>query len=139
MSTPQRVAADITNLGFEAAAKAHAITVRWTAALQRQVQLNASGRPGPNAPTGNYRRSINRRTVKLARSSYGEVGTNMPQGRRLEFGFTGEDSLGRSYSQPPYPHFGPALDFVADGYEHALAEAGVPSSRRGPGVSEPGA
>lgn len=133
MSTPQRVAADIKNLGVEAAAKAHAITVKWTAALQRQVQLNASGRPGPNAPTGNYRRSINRRTVKLTRSSYGEVGTNMPQGQRLEFGFVGEDSLGRSYNQPAYPHFGPALDFVADSYEHALAEAGVPSSRRGIG------
>lgn len=131
MSTPQRVAADIADLSQEAAAKAHTITVKWTAALQRQVQLNASGRPGPNAPTGNYLRSINRRTVKLLRSSYGEVGTNMPQGRRLEHGFQGEDSLGRSYNQPAYPHFGPALDFVAAGYEHALAEAGVPSGRRG--------
>lgn len=131
MSTPQRVAADIKNLSATAAANAHKITVKWTAALQRQVQLNASGRPGPNAPTGNYRRSIHRRTVKLTRSSYGEVGTNMPQGRRLEHGFTGQDSLGRSFDQPAYPHFGPALDFVADGFEHALADAGVPSSRRG--------
>ena len=131
MSTPQRVAADIAGLGAEAAAKAHAITVTWTAALQRQVQLNASGRPGPNAPTGNYRRSINRRTVKLLRSSYGEVGTNMPQGRRLEHGFSGVDSLGRSYDQPAYPHFGPAIDFIGPGYEAAMAEAGVPSSTRG--------
>lgn len=131
MSTPQRVAADIADLGVEAAAKAHTITVKWTAALQRQVQLNASGRPGPNAPTGNYRRSINRRTVKLLRSSYGEVGTNMPQGRRLEHGFSGTDSLGRSYDQPAYPHFGPAIDFVGPGYEAAMAAAGVPSSTRG--------
>lgn len=129
MSTPQRVAADITNLGFEAAAKAHAITVRWTAALQRQVQLNASGRPGPNAPTGNYRRSINRRVTRTPSGSTGEVGTNMPQGRRLEFGFTGEDSLGRTYNQPPYPHFGPALDFVGAGFLHAMSEAGLPTSK----------
>lgn len=131
MSTPHRVAADIANLGAEAAAKAHTITVKWTAALQRQVQLNASGRPGPNAPTGNYRRSINRRTVKLLRSSYGEVGTNMPQGRRLEHGFSGVDSLGRSYDQPAYPHFGPAIDFVGPGYEAAMAAAGLPGSSRG--------
>ena len=131
MSTPQRVAADIANLGAEAAAKAHTITVKWTAALQRQVQLNASGRPGPNAPTGNYRRSINRRTVKLLRSSYGEVGTNMPQGRRLEHGFSGVDSLGRNYDQPAYPHFGPAIDFVGPGYQAAMAAAGLPSSTRG--------
>ena len=131
MSTPQRVAADIADLGVEAAAKAHTITVKWTAALQRQVQLNASGRPGPNAPTGNYRRSINRRTVKLLRSSYGEVGTNSPQARRLEHGFSGTDSLGRSYDQPAYPHFGPAIDFVGPGYEAAMAAAGVPSGRRG--------
>ena len=131
MTSPQRVAADIAGLSLEAAAKAHAITVKWTAALQRQVQLNASGRPGPNAPTGNYRRSINRRTVKLLRSSYGEVGTNMPQGRRLEHGFSGTDSLGRNYDQPAYPHFGPAIDFVGPGYEAAMAAAGVPSSVRG--------
>lgn len=131
MSTPQRVAADIADLSQEAAAKAHTITVKWTAALQRQVQLNASGRPGPNAPTGNYRRSINRRTVKLLRSSYGEVGTNSPQGRRLESGFSGTDSLGRSYDQPAYPHFGPAIDFVGPGYEAAMAAAGLPGSSRG--------
>ena len=131
MSTPQRVAADIANLGAEAAAKAHAITVKWTAALQRQVQLNASGRPGPNAPTGNYRRSINRRTVKLLRSSYGEVGSSSPQALRLENGFSGTDSLGRSYDQPAYPHFAPALQFVGDGFEHAMAEAGLPASTRG--------
>lgn len=137
MSTPQRVAADIAGLSLEAAAKAHAITVRYTAALQRQVQLNASGRPGPNAPTGNYRRSINRRTVKLLRSSYGEVGTNAPQARRLENGFSGQDSLGRNYDQPAYPHFGPAFDFVGAGFEHAMADAGLPSSRRG--LDTPGA
>ncbi|MEV0446303.1 hypothetical protein AB0I46_46175, partial [Streptomyces spectabilis] len=38
-----------------------------------------------------------------------EVGTNAPQGRRLEFGFVGVDSLGRHYNQPPFPHLGPAV------------------------------
>lgn len=131
MSTLQRVAADIRGLGVQAAGKAHRIVVRYTAAMQRQVQLNASGRPGPNAPTGNYRRSISRRVEQTPAGSIGEVGTNMPQGRRLEFGFTGEDALGRSYNQPPYPHFGPALDFVGAGFVHAMAEAGLPTSKTG--------
>ena len=128
MSTPQQVAADIAGLSAEAAGKAHKIVVRWTAALQRQVQLNASGRPGPNAPTGNYRRSINRRVEQTPTGSIGEVGTNAPQALRLELGFQGEDSLGRSYSQPPYPHFGPALDFVGAGFVHAMGKAGLPVS-----------
>ena len=132
MSTPNQVAADIANLSKEAAGKAHKITVKYTAALQAQVQRNASGRPGPKAPTGNYRRSINRRTTKLVRSSYGEVGSSAPQAWRLELGFSGQDSLGRNYDQPAYPHFGPALDTVAPLFEQALAEAGVPSSRKGP-------
>ena len=127
MSTPQEVAADLRGLGLKAAGKAHGIVVRYTAALQRQVQLNASGRPGPNAPTGNYRRSINRRVEKTAAGSTGEVGTNMPQGPRLEMGFVGEDAIGRSYSQPPYPHFGPALDFVGAGFVHAMEQAGLPT------------
>ncbi|RSO40609.1 hypothetical protein DMH15_14715 [Streptomyces sp. WAC 06725] len=39
-----------------------------------------------------------------------EVGTSAPQGRRLESGFVGADSLGRHYAQPPFPHLGPAVD-----------------------------
>lgn len=38
------------------------------------------------------------------------VGTNAPQGRRLEFGFVGADALGRVYNQPPFPHVGPAVE-----------------------------
>jgi hypothetical protein len=51
------------------------------------------------------------------------VGTNKPQGRRLEFGFVGEDSLGRSYDQAPLPHFGPALDDEAPRFEQAVKDA----------------
>jgi hypothetical protein len=49
------------------------------------------------------------------------VGTVRPQGRRLEFGFTGTDSLGRSYDQPAYPHFGPAHDQTAPEFVEAIA------------------
>ena len=128
MSTPDEVARDLVALTVQVPAKIHAVTIAWTASLQRQVQANASGRPGPNAPTGNYRRSINRQTRRTARGSEGQVGTNQPQGWRLEAGFTGTDALGRNYNQPAFPHFGPALDFVGAGYQNAIAAAGLPGA-----------
>lgn len=121
MSTAKQVAADLVALGVSSAAAVHPVVVTHTAILHRTVVANASGRPGPEAPTGDYRRSLNRRTTKRVRSSEGQVGTDKPQARRLEFGFVGEDSLGRSYDQPPYPHFGPALDEVAPGFEADIA------------------
>lgn len=133
MTNPIQVAQDIALLGLTGGNAAYKVTVTYTAALQRQVVANASGRPGPNAPTGDYRRSINRLTTRRATGTVGQVGTDKPQGRRLEFGFTGADSLGRNYNQPPYPHFGPALDKIAPEFEQALAEIpGITASRRGP-------
>lgn len=120
-STAVSVAADLAEIGALLPEAIHRVTKQFTAVLQRQVVANASGRPGPNAVTGDYRRSINRLTTKYATGSIGRVGTNKPQARRLEFGFVGTDSLGRTYDQPPYPHFGPALDEVAPLYEAAVA------------------
>lgn len=74
--------------------------------LLTKVKAKASGRPGPNAPTGDYRRSWTKRKVKGGYS----VGTNRPQARRLEYGFYGRDSLGRFYQQQPYPHLEPAVE-----------------------------
>lgn len=121
MSTPEEVAAELDRAAAQTLAAVQTATQQWTAELQAQVQRNASGRPGPNAPTGDYRRSINRRTERRAYGAYGQVGTNKPQGRRLEHGFRGVDSLGRRYNQPPYPHFGPALEAITPPYEAALA------------------
>lgn len=93
--------------------------------LQTRVRANASGRPGPNAPTGDYRRSISHEHQATGDVASSYVGTNAPQGRRLEFGFHGVDSLGRHYDQPPYPHFGPALDQVSGPFETALRQVAV--------------
>lgn len=89
-----------------------------------KIRGNASGRPGPNAPTGDYRRSWNRQTLTTANSdNYSiSVGTNRPQARRLEFGFIGQDSLGRNYHQPAYPHVEPAIPVVAEFFDKQMDE-----------------
>ena len=71
---------------------------------------NATGRPGPRVVTGNFRRSINTEDVDIpGTESAVSVGTNAPQGARLEFGFVGRDALGRNYNQKPYPSLEPAI------------------------------
>lgn len=78
-----------------------------------RIKGNASGRPGPNVITGDYRNSW--RPTPTRRLPYGAqctIATGKPQGRRLEFGFVGPDSLGRVYNQPPFPHVQPALPFI---------------------------
>lgn len=77
---------------------------------QALVKANASGRPGPNIITGDYVRSIEYRKQNHPTGVDGWIGTNRPQGRRLEFGFAGADVLGRVFNQPPRPHFGPAAE-----------------------------
>jgi hypothetical protein len=103
-------------------ARTRAVIVHYGQLLATRIQAHASGRPGPNAPTGDYRRSIHAKPFG-AGSVFGvRVGTNKPQGRRLEFGFVGADSLGRVYNQPPYPHFGPAVHEIEPPFKSALAE-----------------
>ncbi|MEW2402130.1 HK97 gp10 family phage protein [Streptomyces sp. NPDC046862] len=78
-----------------------------------RIRGYASGRPGPNVISGDYRSSW--QPTPTRRLPYGAsctIGTNEPQGRRLEFGFVGPDSLGRVYDQKPFPHVQPALPFI---------------------------
>lgn len=91
-----------------------------------QVRANASGRPGPNVQTGDYRRSISHTPTREGDEPVSYVHTNSPQARRLEFGFNGTDALGRQHRQPPRPHFGPAAEkaegFLAQEIEKVIAE-----------------
>lgn len=78
-----------------------------------RIRGNASGRPGPNVISGDYRDSWQPAPVQLL--PYGAmctIGTELPYGRRLEFGFAGTDSLGRNYDQKPLPHVEPAIGFI---------------------------
>ncbi|GAA2136716.1 hypothetical protein GCM10009760_16400 [Kitasatospora kazusensis] len=88
--------------------------------LETAVKANASGRPGPNAPTGDYRRSWTHEVQVGADGVEAVVGTNKPQSRRLEFGFVGPDILGRIFHQPPYPHVGPAVERITPLFVAAL-------------------
>jgi len=88
------------------------IVVKYTALLETRIKAKASGRPGPNAPTGDYRRSWGHIITEAFGGPQGQVGTNAPQARRLEYGFVGIDSLGRHYDQPPYAHINPAADEI---------------------------
>lgn len=95
--------------------------------LQTRVKAYASkprtGPPGPRIQTGDYNRSIALRMAGNASFAEATVGTIKPQGRRLEYGFVGIDSLGRSYNQPPYPHFRPALWEIRQPFLDAMAAA----------------
>lgn len=85
--------------------------------LQAKVKANAAGRPGPRIQTGDYNRSIGLQVGTEGGGPIARVGTNRPQGRRLEAGFSGTDSLGRTYHQAPLPHFGPAVDQIGLEFE----------------------
>lgn len=120
-----RLAQALNAAGARAGLRTGRIVAHYGALLATQVKANASGRPGPRAPTGDYRRSITlRQNITVGRESTYEatVGTNRPQGRRLEFGFRGTDSKGRSYNQPAYPHFGPAFDRIYPRFLTAIAQ-----------------
>ncbi|MFJ5294549.1 HK97 gp10 family phage protein [Streptomyces sp. NPDC088348] len=77
------------------------------------IRVNASGRPGPNVVTGQYRASWQTSTRAIPDGAICTIGTRAPQGRRLEFGFWDmTDSIGRHFFQPPFPHVQPALPAI---------------------------
>lgn len=126
-SNASDVANDLIASGLKAGTRAVVVTRHYGMLLQagvvRRASLPRTGPPGPRLQTGNYVRSINLR-VDLAGITGGAaatVGTNAPQARRLELGFNGTDSAGRRYHQPPYPHWGPALDEIAPLFAAAIA------------------
>lgn len=81
--------------------------------LRDAVRRYASGRPGPRRITSTYVDSIQvTRHRSLFDGTSISVETDEPRARRLEQGFIGQDSEGRIYHQPPYPHWGPAIEEI---------------------------
>lgn len=130
------VAAFIRTVPIKVQAEVVAVTRTYAGILKTTVMRKASTGthkpgaphiagtgPGPNVGTGDYRRSWTSKVTLSVDSVIGEVGTNAPQARRLEFGFNGIDALGRTYHQPPFPHAYPALDEVGPLFEAAQLEA----------------
>lgn len=76
--------------------------------LLELVRQFASGHPGPEVRSGRYLASIKRDGTRVFSAA--------PQSARLEKGYTGRDSLGRDYHQPPFPHFGPAGQIMRKNY-----------------------
>jgi len=68
----------------------------------------------PNVVTGSLRRSIMLippEPIMLGPGKYTiSVAPTMIYGRRIELGFTGTDSLGRHFNQPPYAYLQPGVD-----------------------------
>lgn len=92
------------------------------------IRGNASGRPGPNvrSASNNYRGSWKSVPSPLPNGGMTTLGTDKPQGRRLEFGFFDmTDSLGRHYFQPPFPHVGPAIPAIESSLRAAALRAVV--------------
>jgi hypothetical protein len=50
------------------------------------------------------------------------IGTDLEYAARIEYGFSGRDSLGRNYDQPPKPYLRPAFDEHKD---EAIREVGA--------------
>lgn len=51
------------------------------------------------------------------------IGTDLDYAARIEYGFTGTDSRGRHYSQPPRPYLRPAFDEHRDEAVREVGEA----------------
>lgn len=117
------VARQIVATSVQGAARVVTVTQHYGVLMTSGVQAAASGRPGPRAQTGDYRRSITTQMSITPTSIETRTETNKPQAYRLEHGFIGVDALGREYDQPALPHFGPTHDRLAPQWEAGLVAA----------------
>ena len=93
--------------------------------LAERIQTAASGRPGPNIVSGNLYGSIAIDHTLGDVDGWGvaTVYTDTVYAPRLELGFYGTDSLGRSYNQPPYPFFSRAVEGSVDEFRDVIQRA----------------
>lgn len=143
--TPSQLVADLAAWATYARDRTHQVVVQYGAVLQGNVKRHAamprtnprpaSSPEGPRLLTGGYNRSINRQSTRSGTVSRTQVGTDDVRAARLELGFHGTDSLGRNYTQQPYPHFGPGLDETVPGFEAAIDAVLAPPGTANPTTS----
>lgn len=100
-----------------AAARSH---VRATAA-----NVETTAKQLAPVKSGTLKRSIHTRSDLDGLAA--DVGTDLEYARRVELGFVGTDSLGRTYDQAPRAYLGPALDRHSPDFVTGLAR--IASSR----------
>ena len=81
--------------------------------MRDQIQANAP------VDTGNLRDSV----MTAVGAFDAMVGAGAPYAARIEFGFYGMDSLGRSYNQAPRPYFSTGFEAAAPGFEARVRAA----------------
>lgn len=92
--------------------------------LRALIMENASGRPGPNVISGDYRGSWKPEPFAVPDGGGVVIGTTEPQGRRLEYGFYDmTDSIGRHFYQAPRPHVEPAVNELSADFEQPFKDA----------------
>lgn len=120
------VAAELRGYDLETRIKVAGVVRTYGTLLETRIKANASGRPGPRAVTGDYRRTWHATFTQTATAPASRVGTSAPQAARLEYGFVGADRLGRVYNQQPYPHVAPAVAKTQPEFLLALERAVQP-------------
>lgn len=107
---------DFEKLAEEVASKSRTITRHFGALVQADVRARARNL----FDVSSYDRTIELRMTGKRYNPAAIVTSTAPQAHRLEFGFVGVDALGRSYHQPPRPHFRPALAKYAGQYRQSI-------------------
>ena len=85
--------------------------------LEDEIVARQGTPPAPNIHTTDYQGSWSHKATQAGETVEAVVGTNKPQGRRLEFGFIGPDRKGRVYHQAPRPHVAPAIEATTSEWE----------------------
>ena len=134
----EETARNLARAGVFARQQQLSLAHEFGARMQAAVRGRATGRPGPRVVTGHYLTTILYLVQATAGGAEAVVYSDAPQAQRLELGFYGTDSLGRSFSQPAYSHFRPAYDeqypyYVAAQHKLAAEVAGVGNGGGGSG------
>lgn len=108
-ATFEQLGKEISNILEDATAAGSMVVV--AAAQENSAK---GGDEFPHRVTGNLFRNIAEVSPAVIKKTDERcemaVGSSMEYARRLEYGFSDTDSLGRKYNQPPRPFLRPALD-----------------------------